>query len=37
MFYESDVEKTMKAIEEMGDTCYVVGSITNGEKGVELC
>lgn len=33
----SDVEKTMKAIEEMGDTCYVVGSITNGEKGVELC
>ena len=28
---------TMKAIEEAGDKCYIVGNIVAGEKGVELC
>ena len=32
-----DVETTMKAIQEAGDTCYIVGNIVEGEKGVELC
>lgn len=32
-----DVDKAMKAIEAAGDTCYVVGSIEAGDKGVELC
>ena len=32
-----DVETTMKAIEEAGDKCYVVGNIVEGDKGVELC
>ncbi len=33
----SDVETTMKAIQEAGDTCYIVGNVVAGEKGVELC
>ena len=33
----SDVEKTMAAIREAGDTPYVVGRIEDGEKGVTLC
>ncbi|MCI9049314.1 MAG: phosphoribosylformylglycinamidine cyclo-ligase, partial [Coprobacillus sp.] len=32
-----DVDKAMAAIQEAGDTCYVVGSIEAGDKGVELC
>ena len=32
-----DVETTMKAIEEPGDKCYVVGNIVEGDKGVDLC
>ena len=32
-----DVETTMKAIEEAGDKCYVVGNIVEGDKGVNLC
>ena len=32
-----DAEKAMKAIEEAGDTAYIVGKIVSGEKGVELC
>lgn len=32
-----DVETAMKAIEAAGDHCYVVGSIKEGEKGVDLC
>ena len=32
-----DVETTMKAIEEAGDECYVVGNIVEGDKGVDLC
>lgn len=34
---EKDVETTMAAIKEAGDTCYVVGHIEDGEKGVTLC
>ena len=33
----ADVEKTMAAMKEAGDTPYVVGKIENGEKGVTLC
>lgn len=33
----ADVEKTMEAIKATGDTPYVVGEITDGEKGVTLC
>ena len=32
-----DVEATMKAIEEAGDKCHVVGNIVEGDKGVDLC
>lgn len=32
-----DVDKTMEAIGEAGDTPYVVGYIEAGEKGVTLC
>lgn len=32
-----DVETAMKAIEEAGDKCYVVGNIVEGDKGVDLC
>lgn len=34
---KADVEKTMEAIRQAGETPYVVGSIENGEKGVTLC
>ena len=33
----ADVEKTVAAIRESGETPYVVGSIESGEKGVTLC
>ena len=33
----ADQEKAMAAIEAAGDTCYVVGHIEEGEKGVKLC
>ena len=32
-----DVDATLKAINEAGDTCYVVGHVEAGEKGVTLC
>ncbi len=32
-----DVETAMKAIASAGDTCYVVGYVEAGNKGVELC
>ncbi len=32
-----DVDKAMAAIQDAGDTCYVVGNIEAGDKGVELC
>lgn len=33
----ADVETTMEAIRAAGDTPYVIGKITDGEKGVTLC
>jgi phosphoribosylformylglycinamidine cyclo-ligase len=33
----ADVDKTMEAIRAAGETPYVVGKITDGEKGVTLC
>lgn len=33
----ADVDKTMEAIKATGDVPYVVGKITDGEKGVTLC
>ena len=33
----ADVDKTMEAIREAGETPYVVGRIEAGEKGVTLC
>ena len=33
----SDVEKTMEAVKAVGETCYVIGEIKDGEKGVTLC
>ncbi|HIY00447.1 MAG TPA: phosphoribosylformylglycinamidine cyclo-ligase [Candidatus Blautia faecipullorum] len=32
-----DVDKTMEAVRQAGDTPYVVGRIENSEKGVDLC
>ena len=34
---KKDVETAMQAITEAGDTCFVVGEIVDGQKGVELC
>lgn len=33
----ADVDKTMEAIKAAGDVPYVVGKITDGEKGITLC
>ena len=33
----ADVETAMAAIQEAGDTCYVVGHVEAGDKGVDLC
>lgn len=33
----ADVDKAMEAIKAAGDTPYVIGKITDGEKGVTLC
>lgn len=33
----ADVEKTMKALGESGETAYILGSIEDGQKEVELC
>lgn len=33
----ADVEKTMAAMKEAGDTPYIIGQIETGEKGVTLC
>ena len=34
---ETDVEKTMEALKAAGETCYELGYVEAGEKGVELC
>lgn len=33
----ADADKTMTAIKEAGEKCFVVGSVKAGEKGVTLC
>jgi phosphoribosylformylglycinamidine cyclo-ligase len=33
----ADVDKTIAAAKAAGETVYVVGEITEGEKGVTLC
>lgn len=33
----ADVDKTMEAIKAAGETPYIVGKVTAGEKGVTLC
>ena len=33
----SDVKRTMAAIQEAGETAFVIGKIESGEKGVTLC
>lgn len=32
-----DVDRTMAAIKASGETPYIIGEITNGEKGISLC
>lgn len=32
-----DVDQAMSAIKEAGETCYVIGKVVSGNKGVELC
>ena len=32
----ADVEKTMKALEAAGETCYEIGKIEAGEKGADI-
>lgn len=34
---KADVDATLHALEEAGETAYIVGQIEEGEKGVELC
>jgi phosphoribosylformylglycinamidine cyclo-ligase len=34
---KADVDKTMEAITAAGETCFVVGEIKAGQKGVTLC
>ena len=33
---ESDVKKTMEALNKAGETCYEIGEVVAGEKGVDL-
>ena len=33
----ADADRTVKALEEAGETAFKVGRIISGEKGVELC
>jgi len=33
----ADVDKAVEAVRAAGETCYVVGEIQNGEKGVTIC
>lgn len=33
----ADVEKTLEAIKTAGETPYIIGEVTDGEKGVTLC
>ena len=33
---EADVNKTMETLSKVGETCYVIGEVVAGEKGVDL-
>ncbi len=33
----ADVDKTMEAVKAAGESCYVIGEIKDGEKGVTIC
>ena len=33
----ADADKTLAALKAAGESAYVVGEITEGEKGVSLC
>ena len=33
---EADINKTMEALSKAGETCYVIGEVVAGEKGVDL-
>ncbi len=33
----ADVEKTMEALKAAGETCYEIGEVVAGDKGVDLC
>lgn len=33
----ADVDKTIAAVREAGENCYVIGEIKDGEKGVTIC
>ena len=33
---KDDVDKTMEALSKAGETCYVIGEVVAGEKGVDL-
>ena len=33
---KADVDKTMEALSKAGETCYVIGEVVAGEKGVDL-
>ena len=33
----ADADRTMEAVRAAGETCYVIGEIRDGEKGVTIC
>lgn len=33
----ADVDKTVEAVRAAGESCYVIGEIKDGEKGVTIC
>ncbi len=34
---DADADKAMEAVRAAGETCYVIGEIRDGEKGVTIC
>jgi phosphoribosylformylglycinamidine cyclo-ligase len=34
---EKDTDAAVKALEAIGETSYVIGKVTTGDKGVILC
>ena len=33
----ANVDRTMEAIKASGETCYAIGEIQDGKKGVTIC